>query len=55
VAARSPEEAAAAVAGWTAAGDWILVKASRGLKLERAVDALQASFGSSGWSSETKA
>ncbi len=46
--ARSPEEAAAAVAGWTAPGDWILVKASRGLRLERAVDALQARFGSTG-------
>ncbi|HVT07369.1 MAG TPA: cyanophycin synthetase, partial [Polyangia bacterium] len=45
VAAASPEAAAAAVAGWTAPGDWILVKASRGLRLERAVDALQATLG----------
>jgi UDP-N-acetylmuramoyl-tripeptide--D-alanyl-D-alanine ligase len=36
----SPEEAAARVAGWTAPGDWILVKASRGMQLERAVAAL---------------
>ena len=28
------------VAGWTSPGDWILVKASRGMKLERAVEAL---------------
>jgi UDP-N-acetylmuramoyl-tripeptide--D-alanyl-D-alanine ligase len=40
VAAASPEEAAARVAAWTAPGDWILVKASRGMKLERAVSAL---------------
>jgi len=45
VAAPSPEAAAAAVAGWTAPGDWILVKASRGLRLERAVEALQATLG----------
>jgi UDP-N-acetylmuramoyl-tripeptide--D-alanyl-D-alanine ligase len=45
-AAPSPEAAAQAVAGWTAPGDWILVKASRGLRLERAVDALQARLGS---------
>ena len=44
LAAASPEAAAAALAAWTAPGDWILVKASRGLRLERAVDALQASF-----------
>jgi UDP-N-acetylmuramoyl-tripeptide--D-alanyl-D-alanine ligase len=42
----SPEAAADAVAGWTSPGDWILVKASRGLRLERAVDALQARLGS---------
>jgi UDP-N-acetylmuramoyl-tripeptide--D-alanyl-D-alanine ligase len=40
VAAASPEEAAAQVAAWTAPGDWILVKASRGMKLERSVAAL---------------
>jgi UDP-N-acetylmuramoyl-tripeptide--D-alanyl-D-alanine ligase len=38
--AASPEEAAARLAAWTAPGDWILVKASRGLALERAVAAL---------------
>jgi UDP-N-acetylmuramyl pentapeptide synthase len=45
VAAASPEEAAARVAAWTAPGDWILVKASRGMKLERAVAALAAALG----------
>jgi UDP-N-acetylmuramyl pentapeptide synthase len=40
VAAASPEEAAARAAAWTAPGDWVLVKASRGMKLERAVAAL---------------
>jgi UDP-N-acetylmuramoyl-tripeptide--D-alanyl-D-alanine ligase len=40
IAAASPEEAAARVAAWTAPGDWVLVKASRGMKLERAVSAL---------------
>lgn len=40
----TPEEAAARVAGWTAPGDWILVKASRGMKLERAVAALEAAL-----------
>ena len=45
VVAASPEEAAAALAPWTAAGDWILVKASRGLRLERAVEALQGALG----------
>jgi hypothetical protein len=37
--AASPEEAAAVMASWTAPGDWILVKASRGMRLERVVDA----------------
>jgi UDP-N-acetylmuramyl pentapeptide synthase len=41
LAAASPEEAAQVVAGWTQPGDWILVKASRGMKLERAVEALR--------------
>ena len=41
LAAASPEEAARVVAGWTQPGDWILVKASRGMKLERAVEALR--------------
>jgi UDP-N-acetylmuramoyl-tripeptide--D-alanyl-D-alanine ligase len=40
VTASSPEEAARQVASWTSPGDWILVKASRGMKLERAVDSL---------------
>ena len=40
LAAASPEEAASRVAAWTAPGDWVLVKASRGMKLERAVAAL---------------
>ena len=36
-----PIAAARAVAAWTQPGDWILVKASRGGRLERAVAALQ--------------
>jgi UDP-N-acetylmuramoyl-tripeptide--D-alanyl-D-alanine ligase len=44
VAAATPEEAARLAAGWTAPGDWILVKASRGLRLERAVEALRAAL-----------
>jgi UDP-N-acetylmuramyl pentapeptide synthase len=39
--ARTPEEAAAMMTSWTAPGDWILVKASRGMRLERVVDALR--------------
>jgi UDP-N-acetylmuramoyl-tripeptide--D-alanyl-D-alanine ligase len=42
VVATSPEEAAATVAPWTSPGDWILIKASRGIRLERAVEALRA-------------
>ena len=42
--AASPEAAAATLAPWTAPGDWILVKASRGLRLERAVEALKAAL-----------
>jgi UDP-N-acetylmuramoyl-tripeptide--D-alanyl-D-alanine ligase len=45
VVASSPEAAAAVLASWTAAGDWILVKASRGLRLERAVEALRVALG----------
>ena len=36
-----PEAAAQAVSTWSAPGDWILVKASRGVRLERAVEALR--------------
>lgn len=39
-----PVAVAAAVATWTRAGDWILVKASRGMRLERAIDALVEEF-----------
>jgi UDP-N-acetylmuramoyl-tripeptide--D-alanyl-D-alanine ligase len=39
-----PAVAARAVAGWTRPGDWILVKASRGARLERAIDELRAVF-----------
>jgi UDP-N-acetylmuramyl pentapeptide synthase len=39
--AGSPEEAAAVLKSWSAPGDWILVKASRGMRLERVVDALR--------------
>jgi UDP-N-acetylmuramoyl-tripeptide--D-alanyl-D-alanine ligase len=43
---RDPAEAAGAVAAWSNAGDWILVKASRGIRLERVVEALQTFFSS---------
>jgi UDP-N-acetylmuramoyl-tripeptide--D-alanyl-D-alanine ligase len=35
-----PELAAATVAEWSKPGDWVLVKASRGMRLERALEAL---------------
>jgi UDP-N-acetylmuramoyl-tripeptide--D-alanyl-D-alanine ligase len=44
VVAREPGLAAEAVASWTRPGDWILVKASRGMRLERAVEALLQNF-----------
>jgi UDP-N-acetylmuramoyl-tripeptide--D-alanyl-D-alanine ligase len=44
VAAASAEAAASVLASWTAPGDWILVKASRGIRLERAVEALRVAF-----------
>jgi UDP-N-acetylmuramoyl-tripeptide--D-alanyl-D-alanine ligase len=40
-----PELAASAVAEWSKPGDWILVKASRGMRLERALDALERKLG----------
>ncbi|MBN2573839.1 MAG: UDP-N-acetylmuramoyl-tripeptide--D-alanyl-D-alanine ligase [Deltaproteobacteria bacterium] len=36
-----PELAAAAMAQWSKPGDWVLVKASRGMRLERALEALR--------------
>lgn len=42
--AHSPEEAADAAARATAPGDWILVKASRGMKLEQVIEALRFRF-----------
>jgi UDP-N-acetylmuramyl pentapeptide synthase len=40
LASLDPELAAAAVAEWSKPGDWVLVKASRGMRLERALAAL---------------
>jgi UDP-N-acetylmuramoyl-tripeptide--D-alanyl-D-alanine ligase len=41
-----PELAASAVAEWSKPGDWVLVKASRGMRLERALEALGRKLGS---------
>jgi UDP-N-acetylmuramoyl-tripeptide--D-alanyl-D-alanine ligase len=46
VATLDPELAAAAIAEWSQPGDWILIKASRGTRLERALEALQRKLGS---------
>jgi UDP-N-acetylmuramyl pentapeptide synthase len=54
VAVADPEEAARIVAGWTGAGDWILVKASRGMRLERAVDALRVALESAGTAGDVR-
>jgi UDP-N-acetylmuramoyl-tripeptide--D-alanyl-D-alanine ligase len=40
-----PVLAASAIAEWSKPGDWILVKASRGIRLERALDALERKLG----------
>lgn len=40
LASHDPELAAGAVAEWSKPGDWVLVKASRGMRLERALEAL---------------
>jgi UDP-N-acetylmuramoyl-tripeptide--D-alanyl-D-alanine ligase len=40
-----PDLAAASLAEWSQPGDWILVKASRGMRLERALDALEKKLG----------
>jgi UDP-N-acetylmuramoyl-tripeptide--D-alanyl-D-alanine ligase len=45
LATRDPADAAAAIAAWSKPGDWVLVKASRGMRLERALEALQHKLG----------
>jgi len=45
VATNDPDLAAATVAEWSRPGDWILIKASRGTRLERALEALQKKLG----------
>ena len=46
LASLDPELAASAVAEWSKPGDWVLVKASRGMRLERALEALGKKLGS---------
>ncbi len=46
VATADPVLAAGLVAGWSKPGDWVLVKASRGMRLERALEALGSKLGS---------
>jgi len=41
----NPEQAARLAAGWTVPGDFILIKASRGIRLERVADALREVLG----------
>ncbi len=41
VTTKDPDEAADVVAAWSAPGDWVLIKASRGARLERVIEALQ--------------
>jgi UDP-N-acetylmuramoyl-tripeptide--D-alanyl-D-alanine ligase len=43
-----PGQAAALIARWSRPGDWILVKASRGLRLERVIDALGPALAAAG-------
>lgn len=44
VMSNDPAAAARVVGAWSVPGDWILVKASRGMRLERAVEALVEEF-----------
>jgi UDP-N-acetylmuramyl pentapeptide synthase len=41
----NPLDAARTVASWTDPGDWILVKASRGMRLERVIESLKEVVG----------
>jgi len=43
--AASPEQAAELLLGWLEPGDRVLLKASRGVALERALPVLEASLG----------